>query len=80
MKNLKIFQSTKMFMAMALIAIFGISNVYAEKPKAKTSSMTVVEIASSNDQFSILGIVLNQQNINCFKISHKNPPSILLAT
>lgn len=43
-----------MIMAVALIALFGISNSYASEPKSKTATMTVVEIASSNDQFSIL--------------------------
>jgi transforming growth factor-beta-induced protein len=54
MKTLKIIKSTKMIMAVALVALFGLSNSFAENPKAKTKSMTVVEIASSNDQFSTL--------------------------
>lgn len=38
---------------LAMIFAFGVLNTYANSPK-ETSEMTVVEIASSNDQFSIL--------------------------
>jgi len=38
---------------LAMVFAFGIFNTYANSPK-ETSEMTVVEIASSNDQFSIL--------------------------
>lgn len=54
MKNLKIIKSSKLIMAAALIAIFGISKSYANEPVSKTSNMTIVEIAVADERFSIL--------------------------
>lgn len=53
MKTTK-FKSTTMIMAIALIGLFGINKSFAADPAPKTASMSIVEIASSDERFSIL--------------------------
>lgn len=54
MKNYKLIKSSKLIIAAALIAFFGINTSFAVEPGSKKATMTVVEIASSDAQFSIL--------------------------
>jgi len=50
----KFFKSTGLAMALAMIIISGSIKTYAEELPLKTSDMTIVEIASADNRFSIL--------------------------
>lgn len=54
MKTSNYFKTTSMIMAMAVVGLFGISKSYANDPAPKTSTMSIVEIASADERFSIL--------------------------
>lgn len=54
MKTLNLIKTSRMIMAMALIGIFGLSTASAKDKAPKTPKMTIVEIASADQNFSIL--------------------------
>lgn len=54
MKTLKLFKTTTMVMAIALIGFLGMNNSFGAEKASKTSQMTIVEIASADARFSIL--------------------------
>ncbi len=54
MKTSKLFKSTTMIMAIALIGFLGMNNSFGAEKASKTSQMTIVEIASADARFSIL--------------------------
>ena len=54
MKTKNIIHTMRLTLAALLIGFIGIAKVHADEPKKSVSQMTIVEIASSDDRFSIL--------------------------
>jgi transforming growth factor-beta-induced protein len=54
MKTLNFFKSTSLIVAIAMVGILGINSTIAADKAPKTKKMTIVEIASADERFSIL--------------------------